>query len=143
MGVAVQFNYPAWIARYPEFAAVQPATAALYFAEASLYHRNDGTGPVTDASQQLALLNMATAHVAKLAQAASKEGGGIVGRITDATQGSVSVSADYGTTISQQQAFWISTPYGASYWAATAAYRTAHYRAPPRRAFNGPFSRRF
>ena len=133
MGVVVQFSYPAWVARYPEFAQVQPATAALFAAEASLYHKNDGTGPVNDAGQQLALLNMATAHVAKLAAMASKEGGGIVGRITDATEGSVSVSADYGTTIGQNQAWWIQTTYGSSYWLATAPYRTMKYHAPARR----------
>ena len=93
MGVIVQFNYARWLARYPEFSQVQQPTAQEYFGEATLYLRNDGTGPVRDAGTQLRLLNMLTAHIAAL-NAPSADGAAappLVGRISNATEGSVSV----------------------------------------------------
>lgn len=138
MGVQVAFDYGAWVARYPEFAGVNAATAAAYFAEATLYHKNDATGPINDAAQQSMLLNMVTAHIAAryAKQANGDPASPIVGRITDATEGSVSVSADYGATIGVQQAFWLQTKYGADYYAATARFRTARYIAGHTRRFN-------
>lgn len=142
MGVAVTFDYNTWRTRYPEFANVSEPLATLYFNEAALYHKNDGSGPVQESNTQLMLMNMVTAHVAKL-NAPRRDGAeapDIVGRITDASEGSVSASADYGDTIGQQQAFFLQTKYGAAYWAATRAYRMARYKAPRRRRFNiGPF----
>ena len=133
MGVVVQFSYPTWVQRYPEFANLDPNLVTLYFTEATLYHRNDGGGPVNDSGIQTLLLNMATAHVAQL-NAPSKNGERsptIVGRITEAAEGSVRVSADYGE-VSQSEAFWVQTKYGASYWLATAQFRTMRYRVPLR-----------
>lgn len=140
MGVSVTFNYADWVARYPEFSSVSGSLAAIYFAEATLYHANDGTGPVKDAGVQALLLNMVTAHIAKryAPKKNGEEASDLVGRITDAAEGSVSVSADYGTTIGQQQAFWLQTKYGADYWAATAVYRTMRYVPGRRRVFNAP-----
>src|SRR5438309_2122350 len=113
MGAPAIFDFPAWIARYPEFAEdVDAPLAQAFFAEASIYHRNDGGGPVQDPISQLALLNMMTSHIAQLYQvengAAVNE---LVGRITNASQGSVTVAADadLGNGISQ----WLAqTKYG-------------------------------
>jgi Protein of unknown function (DUF4054) len=130
MGVIVQFNYAQWIARYPEFKQVSQATAQEYFGEATLYLRNDGTGPVRDAPTQSRLLNMLTAHIAAL-NAPSADGEAappLVGRISNATEGSVSVQTqnDYppGTVQWFQQ-----TRYGSAFWAATVAYRSSYYLA--------------
>jgi len=128
MGVIVQFNYDRWLARYPEFSQVPQPTAQEYFGEATLYLRNDGTGPVRDPATQLRLLNMLTAHIAAL-NAPSQDGQGaspLVGRINNASEGSVSVQTenDYppGTVQWFQQ-----TKHGSAFWAATGAYRSAHY----------------
>jgi Protein of unknown function (DUF4054) len=128
MGVIVQFNYAQWIARYPEFKQVEQSTAQEYFGEATLYLRNDGTGPVRDAPTQLRLLNMLTAHIAAL-NAPSADGepaSPLVGRVSNASEGSVSVQTenDYppGTVQWYQQ-----TKYGSAFWAATVAYRSVHY----------------
>jgi hypothetical protein len=128
MGVIVQFSYAQWIARYPEFSQVQPATAQAYFGEAGLYLRNDGTGPVRDAATQLLLMNMLTAHIAAL-NAPSADGEPappLVGRISNAAEGSVSVQTqnDYPPGTAQ---WFQQTKYGSAYWAATVAYRSAHY----------------
>ncbi|MBI1213630.1 MAG: DUF4054 domain-containing protein [Alphaproteobacteria bacterium] len=139
MGVIVSFDYTAWVARYPEFEDVPQATAAAYFAEAGAYCANDGTGPINDPSLKLVYMNMLTAHIAAMnstATGASKPANSPVGRLSDATEGSVSASFqnDYppGTAQWYQQ-----TRYGAAYWAATAQYRSFLYR-PPTTFTGGP-----
>src|SRR5579885_3642968 len=136
MGAIVEFNYSAWQARYPEFSQVTQTQAEAYFAEASLYHANDGSGPVNDATAQLALLNMLTAHIAYLySGTATQPASQLVGRIGDASEGSVAVRADMG--VQPGSAAWFQqSKYGASYWAATMVYRTMRYRRP---RFCGPF----
>jgi len=127
-GVIVTFDPAAFKARYPEFAGVENGTLELYFAEATIYHRNDGTGPVSTAAVQSSLLNMLTAHIAaRYATVAGVAPSNLVGRISQATQGSVTVAADYGTTQSENEAWYNQTKYGADYWRATAIFRGFHY----------------
>lgn len=128
MAVAV-FNYAVWAARFPELAAtVDQATATAYFAEATFLLDNTDCSIVQDVGQRLVLLNLITAHIAYLASPARA---GAVGRISDATQGSVSTSLDYGD-VSKSEAYWVQSPYGAQYWAMTVRYRTMQYRPGPR-----------
>lgn len=137
MSGIVVFSYAGWIARYGEFAAVSPETAQAYFNEATLYHRNDGLGPVTTETAQLALLNMVTAHIAARYAALNSAGqatgaaaaaNSTVGRINSASEGSVSVQTEFDSTAKpMSMAWWNQTKYGADYWLATAPYRTARY----------------
>ena len=142
MGVSVTFDYNVWQKRYPEFSTVDPVLAQAYFDEAALYLRNDGTGPVADEGTQRTLLNMLTAHIAKLnATVNGQAPSDLVGRITDATEGSVSVGADK-TPLPGTAAWFAQTKYGFAFWQATRAYRTARYRPfnrfiPPGAPFGG------
>jgi hypothetical protein len=141
MGAVASFNGSAWMARYPEFRHVPLTLVESYFAEAGLYHSNDGSGPVRDAGQQLLLMGMVTAHIAAL-YARNEDGEAaspLVGRITNASEGSVSVQtqSDYPPGSAQ---WWQQSKYGASYWAATSGYRTMHYR-PGRGRFLGSVPR--
>lgn len=124
------FDYAAWLARYPEFEGrVDAGRAALLFAEAGgLYLDNSDASPVQDAGRRLMLLNMIVAHLAALG--GSLEAGnaptGIVGRVTDATEGSVSVSV--ATDLEPgAAAWWSQTSYGLSFWAAMRRFRVARY----------------
>lgn len=138
MGFVASPDYAAWTARYPEFSGVGQPAYALYFAEAGLFCRNDGSGPVTTAAAQSALLQMMTAHIAALysqsqgdpTPGAAKNANTPVGRISDATQGSVSVRIDWPSSAdSSAMEKWLSqTKYGAQYWAATLVYRQMRYR---------------
>lgn len=136
MGIQVTFDYATWILIYPQFASLsqtQVINGALPIAQ--LYCRNDGQGPVSTPETQTTLLGLMVAHICQLmygvnGQAAS----GLVGRISDATEGSVSVSADFPTT--PNNAWFMQTPFGAAFWAATAAYRTMRYIPGPRRNMN-------
>lgn len=138
MGVQITFDYAIWIARYPEFDTVTETTALMYFAEASVHHRNDGGGPVEDATVQLVLLNMMTAHVAALYGSVNGQAPSpLVGRINSASEGSVSVGVEGFAGVSGERQWLLQTKYGASYWYATASYRLMRYRVPPPRVF-GP-----
>jgi hypothetical protein len=144
MGVIATFDYDtdpvrSWLAQYPEFTAptgaipVTEAQANVYFFQATQVHANDGSGPVCDVIQQQNLLNMATAHIAAIfappnGQAAAST---LVGRISDASEGSVSVSAqnDYPPGSSQ---WWQQTKYGSMYYLATKQFRRMRYYPNPR-----------
>lgn len=139
MAQPVQFDFGKWIARYPELASIEPAQAQALFDEATIYHANDGTGPIRDDTQQLALLGMIVAHLAVRGLVIN----GVipspfVGIVTGASEGSVSVSSSFNAPTGSQQ-YWFTTKYGYSYWFAMAPYRTAHYRPGPRRILD-PFA---
>ncbi len=142
MAIAV-FDYAAWTTRYPEFGAVSEERAALFFTEATLYLSNADDSPVQDVGRRLVLLNMLTAHVAQLAGARNPDGApdGTVGAITSATEGSTSVSFDSG--LIPGTAVWFrQTPYGLSFWQATASLRSAFYVPKPQRIYD-PWQRGF
>ena len=139
MGVSVQFSYAQWLARYPEFGAVSQPQAQEFFDEATIYHRNDGGGPVSNATSQSVLLNMVTAHICALytqaqgdpSPGSAKDANTPPGRVSGASEGSVSAQFDVGS-LSEQAAFFAQTKYGLSYWAATRPYRTIRYIPGPR-----------
>jgi hypothetical protein len=124
-------------AAYPAFAAVPDALLQAFFSIATIYLRNDGSGPVRDTNLQTQLLWMLTAHVGQISGALNPGGvpSGLVGRITSASEGSVSVSSDYPST--PNNAWFVQTPYGAMYWQATAAFRMARYLPGPTRFGTG------
>ncbi|EEZ74634.1 hypothetical protein NEILACOT_05350 [Neisseria lactamica ATCC 23970] len=70
------------------------------------------------------LLFLLVRHFAALAERAAQ--GGLVGRIASASEGSVSVSADMGAA-GGNAAWYLQTPYGATYWQLTAKYRRFRY----------------
>lgn len=139
MGVVVSFDYAAWVAQYGEFAAVPQPLVEANFVIATTMQRNDGGGPVNNATVQAVALNLLTAHITALysqsqndpTPGAPKDASGMVGRISNASQGSVSAQADYGTTTSEQMAWAVQTKYGAQWWAMLAPYRRMHYLPGP------------
>ena len=114
------FDSTLFLSRYPEFCGVLTGTLEAYFAEATLYLNPTDSSIVQDHGQRAVLLNMVTAHIAALANR------DLVGRISSATEGSVTVAADMGA-ISGTQAWFSQTRYGAAFWAATVKYRSFQY----------------
>ena len=139
MAVAT-FDLAAFNALYPELTKVDATLGPLLFARAGLFLDNTGCSPVQDVTARTMLLYMVVAHLAAsgpgTAAAGSAAAQGLVGRITGASEGSVSVSLDYGTQ-SASAAYWLQSPYGAAYWAAMAPYRLGVY-VPPNRGPLGP-----
>lgn len=127
---SVLFDVQVWQTRYPAlFTTVGAEGAQACFDQASLFLANDDTSPVPDLTRRATLLGLITAHLAQLGFGVASPGTdqpALVGRITSARMGSVAVEADMGP-VTASQAWWVQTPYGAAYWAATAFLRTARY----------------
>lgn len=132
-GVVI-FDAAAFVQRYPQFAAVPADTLGMLFDEATLIVNNTPNSVVRDVAQRRILLNLVVAHIATLSGVASPGGEGSnatqVGRVSSATEGSVSASLEMGAT-SNASAYWLQTQYGATYWQLTAKFRTMRY-IPPR-----------
>lgn len=131
MSVAV-FDYNAWVAKFPEFSCLGPGLAEGYFDTATLFLDNTDCSAVQEADKRLKYLGLITAHLAKLFLPEDQGGmGAAVGRISAATQGSVSVTLEFLQSQSQSSAFWNQTQYGALYWTAVGNFRSATYVPGP------------
>lgn len=129
---AVVFDPAAFKIRYPEFAAVSDLRLTAFFNEATLYLSNADTSPVQNLTRRSMLLNMLVAHIATLAGALTPNNEPKpVGRISSATEGSVSVSLDYMTLTPGTGPWFNQTQYGASFWQATTSLRGFRYIVRP------------
>lgn len=137
MGVAVTFDYPAWIQLFPQFGTLtQDQIVGFVLPLATQYVRNDGGGPVSTTASQINLLNLMVAHLCQLFYGANGQApNGLVGTIINAAEGSVSVGVNPGP-INASNAWFMQTPFGAAFWQASAPYRTMRYIPGPRRNFN-------
>jgi hypothetical protein len=141
---AAVFNYQTWAAMFPYLNGVPEVTANGFFTVAELLFANDDCSPIADPDKRLVYLNYIVAHLARLAGYPVGAGGsaapdGMVGRVSSATEGTVSISADYGK-VRESQAWWVQTQEGATFWQITAPFRTARYIPAPPRYF-GPARR--
>lgn len=126
----VIFDPAAFKVAYPQFSAVSDGVLTNYFNLATLYLSNTDCSIVQNIPKRTMFLWLLTAHIGKISGALSPDGSaGLVGRISSATEGSVSVSAEYPT--SPNAAWFLQSEWGAMYWQATLPYRSARYRARP------------
>lgn len=127
----VTFNFGDWIGLYPEFGTVSPAQAQAYFNQATTVCDNTPTSPIQDPFTLTTLLYLATAHIAQLfAMLNGQAPRSLVGRISNAAEGSVSVATVYTTPTTDLQAWWNQTSYGAMFWSSTTMFRTGFYVRP-------------
>jgi hypothetical protein len=126
-GVVV-FDPATFTTRYPEFATVGASLLSMYFDEVAMaYLDNTLASRVQQIEQRSVLLNMLVAHVAAInAGVNGQSASPLVGRVNTATEGSVSVGTDMGG-VPGTAAWFLQTKYGASYWAASAQFRTMQY----------------
>jgi hypothetical protein len=105
----------------------------MYWNLATQVHRNDGGGPVQDATTQTNLLNLATAHIVQLFAPKPDNTGqpnrdpNVVGRITNASEGSVSVATEMPMPVNANASWWNQTTFGSMYWLASSPFRTMRY----------------
>lgn len=120
----VSFDYPTWETQYPMFSATVDADAAAFaFSLAELVCDNTDTSIVTKEDQRQKLLYMATAHICQIYYGSSLQPvSPLVGRVSGATEGSVTIQTDYGQQ-SASAAWWNQTKWGALFWAATNMFR--------------------
>ena len=141
MGVAVPFVYIDWIALFPQFSNLtQAQVTGPVLTVSQQYCRNDGGGPVCDPTNQTQLLYLMVAHVSQLLYGSTTQPlTRAVGRISNASEGTVSAAVDWPTTPSN--AWYLQTQYGAMYWQMILPYRTGIYGpkiTPQRKPFSGP-----
>ena len=144
----VVFNYDQWLTLYPQFTTTvtTEAQGQEYFYQAQMYCSNGTCAPIPyeptftpPRYDRAIILNLLTAHIAALF--AGYVAGGqlvppsaLVGRISNASEGSVSVATDMGTQ-PMSAAWYNQTPFGAMAYTTMAPYRTARYQASPGRFF--------
>ncbi|HFC8527498.1 TPA: DUF4054 domain-containing protein [Neisseria lactamica] len=120
---AVVFDKARFQTAYPEVQATD-AQFEMWFVQAESLLDNTGRSIVKKPEEREMLLFLLVRHFAALAERAAQ--GGLVGRIASASEGSVSVSADMGAAIGNA-AWYLQTPYGATFWQLTAKYRRFRY----------------
>lgn len=142
----VQFSSAEFVALYPEFTGIPLAAQTNAFNDATTLLDNTCGSAVQDANKRMAFLYMLTAHECFL-ESGSNDGAGnivpppganIVGRVANASEGSVSAAVEWDGTGSPSQAYFLQTKYGAKFWQRTATYRMAFYVSPPSSGPNGP-----
>jgi hypothetical protein len=114
----VELNTAKFRGMLPELSAVADDELAGYFMRAQLYIDNGETALIPNPPRE-SILYLTMAHLISL----YKDGrGSSVGRISSASQGSVSVSFGFSPTVGGE--WWQQTQYGAEVWAVTLKYRT-------------------
>lgn len=125
MGVVI-FNVEKFKKLYPRF-TLSDEQLEMFFTKASMILNNTDCSCVKSLVDREMLLYLLVAHFAAL-QVRIDSGNDSVGRVSSASEGSVSVSLDYGAS-SNSEKWYTQTPYGAEYWQLTAQYRSGLYIA--------------
>lgn len=127
MGV-VALDIPKFRAMYPEFSNITDVQLPFLFSQATDYLNNTEFSLIDDVVKRERLLYLMMAHLAYLRFGNNKGNGGsgLVGRISSASEGSVSVSTDLGQ-VEFRYSWYAQSPYGLDFWEATKVYRMANY----------------
>ena len=127
MGV-VTLDIPNFRAMYPEFSNITDVQLPFLFSQATDYLNNTEFSLIDDVVKRERLLYLMMAHLAYLRFGNNKGNGGsgLVGRISSASEGSVSVSTDLGQ-VEFRYSWYAQSPYGLDFWEATKVYRMANY----------------
>ncbi|MEY1236109.1 DUF4054 domain-containing protein [Providencia manganoxydans] len=110
---------------YPQFNMLNDTQLQMLFVKACSLLNNTKCSYVKDLAEREMLLFLLMAHMAMI-QGQINEGNSAVGRASSASEGSVSVSLDYGPTTNAEK-WYTQTPYGAEYWQMTSKYRSFLY----------------
>lgn len=139
VGVVV-FDPVAFVAAFPQFSTIPQPALLMNFNGATLLLNNSCNSAVKDAPTREYLLWLLTAHITQLLNGSNGQPPtDVVGRVSEAQQGSVRVRSEMGglRTTTELEAYFLQTKYGAQFWTSTAQYRTMRYYAPPQRCY-GP-----
>ena len=124
----VKFDYAHFVATFPhlDLSSMTPEAIELNWAVAVEIVGDDDVNsfapyaPENGIFERRTLLYLALAHILQMSQDSL---GGINGRLSSISEGSVSVSITPYTAKSSTAEYWLSTPEGAKYWLLTGKYR--------------------
>lgn len=125
MSGVVEFDTSEFCDLYPSIQGTDPQLE-MFFDMAQTLLNNTPCSIVGNLKERKRLLYMLVAHIAML-NANAESGNAVVGRVASASEGTVSVSLDYGT-MGNNERWYLQTPWGAMYWQMTKKYRSAMYR---------------
>ncbi len=122
----VKFDYDLFCGQFPHIKLPSMGELAGLWELAEAYVGNDQNSPIpydpdNGVHTRRVALYLALAHLIQLRQLTANSG--LAGRITSATEGSVTVSVEAYTANSLNAQWWSQTNEGAQYWMLTAAYR--------------------
>ncbi|CAI3941835.1 unnamed protein product [Commensalibacter communis] len=133
----MNFNCAKWRGQYPSLSLYSDEQINGFASQIPLYFSdcNNQWGLCPAKKEQLEFLIVA--HLATLDKRNSN--GGLVGAITNASEGSVSLGTTMGN-LGNIPAFWSQTNYGIAFWEATKFMRSGKYipRRPNRRSISYP-----
>ena len=111
---------------YPQFANVDNALLNYFFEKAESTLLDNSETACVPLKERKILFYLLVAHMAELQKRIDEGNSSLVGRVSSASEGSVSIGTDY--NIGGNSAQWYNqTPYGAEYWALTVRYRSSLY----------------
>lgn len=111
---------------FPEFINVDNARLDFFFQQACLVVSNKDNSIVQDLDARQTVLYLLTAHIGKLMGALANDGQPIpVGRVSTATEGSVTGEFDYPAFNSYE--WFIQTQYGTAAWQYVRVFRQFYY----------------
>lgn len=117
----VEFDYEEFISLYPDLSTFTEAQLNNFFNIATGILTNRVGVVVCNYAKLKTMLYLLTAHIAFL----SKQGAGVVGIMSSATEGSVSVGYALPSGIGKPY-FW-QTQYGQLFWQMVSSYLTGRY----------------
>lgn len=123
---AVVFDATEFVIEYREFGDVPISLLRAFFDRACLLVNNSSSTKLTDAERRQSVLYLLTAHIATL----WRKDAGSVGRVSEATEGSVSAKIEWAGNSNPARAWYEQTQYGVTYLMATAPYRRFSYVGP-------------
>ena len=124
----VTFDPNAFCTQYPSFCKVSSVALQNNFNLATLQLNNSWCSVVQDEPTRQMLLYLLTAHITALLNGVNGKGPtGLVGRLSSATEGSVTANVDYLSNPTEAEAYLTQTQWGATFWRSTVVYRTAQY----------------
>ncbi len=126
----VTFDPAAFKSAFPAFSTVPDAALTFNFNLATIQLNNSYNSVVQDEPTRAQLLNLVTAHITAILNGVNGQAPtGTVGRVANATQGSVSVQLEFRTD-SEAASFYAQTTWGSLFWQLTVVYRTFRYASP-------------
>lgn len=119
------FDPAAFKLAYPQFAKFTNEQLTNFFEEVENTIVDNTESSCFSLKDRKKWFYLLVAHNAELQNRINDGNSGLVGRISSATQGSVSISTDYSMGSGALEQWLKQTPYGAKFYAFTAPYRTA------------------
>lgn len=112
---------------YPQFQTLSDDLLEYFFEKAETTLLDNSESACIPLKERKILFYLLVAHMAQLQERINEGNSSLVGSLSSASEGSVSIGVNSLTSSSAIGAWLNQTPYGSEYWVLTARYRTGLY----------------